>query len=206
MIFSGASATLPGKGLEASLVPLSCTIGDDDPPYSLAHFSALNSVVSDRHDGQTDSDLVMHFADVRAHGIVLAGAEVTDTFARVSFVAFVDSLLCDYEWMTSPQRLDSDPIYAVFNMCRLLVVAATQRVTTIGKIEGALMALKIIDEPYRALVEAALESYATPRTSASNIIVDPTTLRAFIDTTNVAAEALRSPEVVARRAAASKST
>ncbi len=179
--FREADDDLPGRGLEASLTPLSSTRGERIPPRFYAHYSRTRSVVPTTEDGDVDGDLILHFATARACGIMIDGPRVQDVFAPVRFRDFVASLIDDFTWMMSDEQLARDPVYAILNACRLLVVASTRKVEVLSKIDGAKRALSLIDAHHRPLIQSTLKTYLASEHDQQPEVLDPSARGEFLN-------------------------
>ena len=189
--FQRGHSKLPGNGLEASLVATSSANGADTPPRFFTHFSKTGWAVADGDTGNVDFDLVLHFAAIRGRGIVLAGAPIKNVIMPIDFATYVEMLQSEFEWMTTPAQLEADPVYAILNASRFLVVSATRRVVVVSKLEGALAALPLVEARYQPLIEAALRTYgASDPDALDDIIVDGALLSDFMMLTKAAMTSL----------------
>ena len=165
--------TLPGKGLEASVVPLTSTRGVDKPPRFFVHVSGDKSVIASSAGGEADGDLFVHFATARLRGVSLEGPPPEVVFAEVDFADFAESIAGDVAWMTSPESMKKNSSYAVLNACRTIVIADAEQVIILDKVEGALRALPLVNPVFWPLIEMAIECYASAEIRGNSLIAHP---------------------------------
>lgn len=156
----------PKKGLELSVVKREvCQPFTYPTPFEL-HFSPMH-LDWFRKDPKgyvenmkgIDKDLAAHFTVIRECGIVLYGAAIQDVFAEVPREDYFDSIFEDIQ--DAIEDILSDPMYIVLNLCRVL--AAVQDGVVLSKEQGGAWGLLHIPQDYHALIQSALESYASEK-------------------------------------------
>lgn len=155
-------AEAPPKGFELSIVQRSvCAPFLFPTPYEF-HFSHGHLALA-RRDPQTylrtlrgtDIDLAAHFTVIRACGIVLYGAPVSEVFAPVPRKDYLASILADVE--NAEEDIRRDPVYITLNLCRVL--AAVREGAVLSKREGGEWGLRNLPQEYHTTMQNALNYY-----------------------------------------------
>lgn len=156
----------PKKGLELSVVKQEvCQPFRYPTPFEL-HFSPMHlDWFKNDPKGYVenmkgiDKDLAAHLTVIREFGIVLYGAEIPDVFAEVPKEDYFDSIFEDIQ--AAKEDILSAPMYIVLNLCRVL--AAIQDGVVLSKEQGGAWGLLHIAKEYHALIQSALDSYASDK-------------------------------------------
>jgi hypothetical protein len=140
-------------GLEFHLVARAALSADIDAPAFELHVSTepeQPSTVVDGSGRPGDSDLPMHFAVLKAHGLrVGAGPDARELFPRVGRATLLRAFAAELRW-----ALDhASPAYRVLNACRAWRFHEEDRLGS--KVEGAEWALRRNEED-RSVIDAAL--------------------------------------------------
>lgn len=156
----------PAKGIELSIVKKEyCNPFVYPTPFEL-HFSCMHlqwikenpeDYVKKMHG--TDKDLAAHFTIIRRFGIVLYGAGIKEVFGEVPAKDYMDSICADVE--NACEEILDNPLYVVLNLCRVLAYLREDLV--LSKKAGGEWGIKTLPREYHALIENALECYATDR-------------------------------------------
>lgn len=154
----------PPKGLEMSVVlQRYCRDFVYPTPFEL-HFSNMHrdAYARDPHgfaDAMrgTDPDLAAHFTVLRHKGIALCGPPVSSVFGAVPWENYLDSICADIA--DAETAVQSDPIYVLLNLCRVLAAVREKRV--LSKAEGGAWGLAHLDARFAPLLHKALEYYRT---------------------------------------------
>ena len=129
------------------------------------HFSEMSpsDTDSDESSGRSrlDPDLTVHFATVVRHGIVLGGQPIEAVFRLPRMSDFLDALRSDLDWMLSDDRLEAEPVYAVLNLCRLLVIIGHDEPQVVGKLAAAEATTARLGAESAHAVEAAVRAFTT---------------------------------------------
>lgn len=152
----------PAKGLELSVVTVqSCAVPERNPCFEL-HFSPMYaSAYRQGMVGQLsrmpkrDTDLVAHFAMVRARGITLMGKKAEHLFAPIPREWILDYLQAEMEGAATSKN--DHPVYYVLNACRSL--AFLEKNEFLSKQEGGYWGMQHLPEKYTSLLKAALAAY-----------------------------------------------
>ncbi len=102
-----------------------------------------------------DEDLAAHITITHQFGICLWGEPIETVFPFVPADDFTDAILFDMEWIG--ERVMSDPIYTVLNLCR--VDAFIQSGLICSKAGAAYWALENLDKKWFNTVQKAFDCY-----------------------------------------------
>lgn len=152
-------AKAPKKGFEMSVVlEKYCTHFVYPTPYELHYSNAhKNQYLQNLADycqqmQGTDVDLAAHFMVINHVGKVLYGKDINEVFEMIPRPYYIDSICKDI------QDYDlKNPVYYVLNICRVLAYLKEEKV--LSKKQGALWAIKHINEEDSYVVRKALDSY-----------------------------------------------
>ena len=72
----------------------------------------------------TDPDLYAHFVTAKMRGVTLFGVAVDEAIGALEYRDYARSLEHDVDWMLNQQQLLDDPVYALLNLCRTILVNA----------------------------------------------------------------------------------
>ena len=165
----------PAKGLELSVVKEEvCSPFAYPTPFEL-HFSNahLNWYQSNPRDyvekmKGADKDLAAHFTITYHRGQVLYGKEISEVFAPVPAVDYLDSIWCDIE--NAVEEIAENPMYLTLNLCRVLAYKKDGLI--VSKQEGGEWGLKNVDRPeFRILIEEALKEYQGEEPMVYDVVV-----------------------------------
>ena len=152
-------ANAPQKGFEMSVIlEKYCQNFIYPTPYELhysnAHKANYLQNLSDycRKMQGVDIDLAAHFTVINHVGKVLCGKSINEVFETVPRPYYIDSICKDIQDANA-----TNPIYYVLNICRVLAYLKEEKV--LSKKDGALWAIKHINEEDRDVVRNALEAY-----------------------------------------------
>jgi len=151
----------PPKGFEMSVVLRSdCSPFADPTPYEL-HYSNAHRTNYQRDLTGTcralqgfDPDLAAHMTVVQSVGIVLCGEPVDAVFTPVPKASYLRSIWYDIE--NAPENIESEPVYYVLNLCRVLAYAEDGLV--LSKEQGGMWGADHLPEE-SALIQTALAAY-----------------------------------------------
>lgn len=167
------SAHRPAPGdLELSVLRLADTRHVTHPsPYEL-HYSAswrdrIGGGKVDWASHATDVDLAAHLAVVRARGVCLQGARISDVFGPVSQADYLDSVKQDIDAILAGDHLFDAPCYGVLNCCRFLQLLRGGEVSS--KAESTVWALANLSAAFHPLIAQAYRVYCAED-------ADPTTM------------------------------
>lgn len=104
---------------------------------------------------RVDPDLAAHVTIVHARGETLYGNPIEAVFPPVPAEHYIDSILSDWVW--SQERAEANPVYAILNGCRIYAYLRDGLITS--KQEAGEWALQTFDDPYRDIIQAALDAY-----------------------------------------------
>jgi hypothetical protein len=159
-----------GGGLEFSLITRSeATNPAAAPGYELHGWDAQSRLHAD--PGPGDPDLPLHFAAVRASGVVMLGPAPSDVFREVGRDELLPRLAAELDWADA----NASPSYRVLTACRALRVLAEGRLCS--KREAAEWVLERGDSP--PLVAAVLRHHIAATSPAG---LEPAAVAAFVAT------------------------
>lgn len=165
------NALAPAKGIEFSMVRRAvCSPLLYPTPFelhfSIAHLAWYNASPQDyvlKMNG-TDRDLAAHATVLYHRGRCLWGEEIRSVFAPVDEKAYWDSIVSDVE-RAEEDILDA-PVYTTLNLCRVLAYKKEKLI--LSKREGGEWGLFNVPERYGALIQSALDDYASGAQSKPN--------------------------------------
>ena len=155
-------------GLEFSLITRSAaTDPATAPAYELHGWDAQGRLHAD--PGPGDPDLPLHFAAIRAGGVVVLGPPPGDVFRDVTRAELLPRLVAELDWADA----NASPSYRVLTACRALRVLADGRLCS--KRAAAEWVLERGDSP--PLVATVLHHHVA---ATSPTDLDPAAVAAFI--------------------------
>lgn len=158
----------PPKGLELSVVKETvCSPFVYPTPFEL-HFSNTHLQWYQSNPQEyvekmkgTDKDLAAHFTITYHRGKTLYGKEISEVFAPVPTVDYLDSIWCDIE--NAKEEIVENPMYLTLNLCRVLAYKKDGLI--VSKQEGGEWGMKNVGVPeLRALIAEALKEYQNDET------------------------------------------
>jgi predicted nucleotidyltransferase len=160
--------------LEVSVLRRAHTLGFRAPLPFEVHYSerwkqAVRADAVDFARDRADPDLAVHCTAVRARGVRLRGAPISDVFGPVPVDATRAAILDDLAWILAGDHIMRSPFYGVLNCCRVLALDASygwDHVLT--KEEGGEWALGRLPEALRPTVAQALACYRSPEPVAAD--------------------------------------
>jgi len=123
--------------------------------YSIHWYERYKTGQVDYSEENSDEDLAAHFVITRERGLCLYGKPIREAFLEIPKTSYIKSLLSDAEWIC--QHPDLNPLYAILNLCRIIVFLKRNEVTS--KKEGAEWALSNLPEEFSPLINSVLHCY-----------------------------------------------
>ncbi|MDR1687052.1 MAG: DUF4111 domain-containing protein [Clostridiales bacterium] len=117
---------------------------------------------------QFDSDLPAHLMCVKKRGICLYGTDINSAFGEISWRNFTESVTEDFCWIVDGENITESPYYGVLNICRVLQILSDNDERYLSKYEGAIWGIKRLPGKYTALIQKALEVYASGKIVSEN--------------------------------------
>jgi len=131
--------------------------------YSNDWYERYKEGTVDFTEQKYDEDLAAHFVMVRNRGICIYGKPVKELFPEIPEKYYMQSLLYDADYI---YKLDEkDPVYCVFNLCRILAFLKDRVITS--KKEAGEWALTRLPKEFSSIINAALDSYTGDSNYAS---------------------------------------
>ena len=127
--------------------------------YSSAHRDRILAGRQDYTRNGTDRDLAAHSTVVKARGVRLDGAPISEVFGKVPFEDYVDAILEDLDSVLEGDNILKTPFYGVLNACRVFQVIEEAEGTVPSKVEGAAWALDHLPSEYKPFIHKVLGSY-----------------------------------------------
>jgi len=113
----------------------------------------------------TDNDLAAHVTITRTRGICLLGRNIQTAFPRVPSEDYLSSIESDMTWAI--ERIDSDPVYAVLNSCRVYAYVKDGIITS--KEEGGIIGKEYLPKEFHPIIETAIDIYRGKKISSNKI-------------------------------------
>lgn len=143
------------------------------------HYSAYHreKYITDKHyicGGYTDTDIAAHIFVTYHRGLTLYGKPITEVFAPIDPMFYIQSILLDIEHV-STDIIDA-PVYYTLNLCRILLFLQEQTVSS--KKEGGEWGISTLPSMYSELIQTCLDMYSG---ITDEQVLEPIPLQRFAD-------------------------